>query len=335
MDRHPRVMELTQLRQRIRSAWAATADIRLEGVADALASSSDLAHRAYVDDERAARWRAESTLYLLNADTSFAPPTDPMAAVVWSTLMHAKLAALRRRFLGDQAARADVSVEEMDSLLEAAVAKWGAFEHPLLDDLERCDSIAAYRVWAKNWFGSCQGFALQLASLFQRTTGEAKRTVLANLSDELDCAGNHDDLRERFFHSLGLRHSYEAVLEDEDWVLESTELLNFRTGLCNLSDPTPALGCFYSIEVNWVPECKRHHGLNKRRGMDDLTLQYWATHAFADERHSDEWLQAIKAVCRSGRQRAQVVEGAIIQLRLRWEMYDAIRARIARAGLAD
>jgi pyrroloquinoline quinone (PQQ) biosynthesis protein C len=319
--------ELAQLSQQIGAVAAPTSQAGSESIAAAAAATFDLARRAYSANEQDARWCAESVLYLFNKDTFFAPPCDPVAGVVWSTLMQAKLAALRQELGGPTVG--EIDNREMEALLLDAVARWGAFRHPLLDELERTGGIDAYRIWAKNWFGSCQGFSNQLASLLQRTTGQAKRAVLENLADELDGAVTHDSLRERFFHSLGLTHSYEAAIEDGDWVLESTELLNLRTGLCNLSDPSAALGCFYTVEANWPLESRRHHAMSKRRGLDDHTVEYWNTHAFVDEQHSDAWLEAVKSACQSGAQRAAVVEGATLQLRLRWKMYDSIHAKVA------
>ena len=327
-------LDLSQLRKRVRAPWGG-ATAAPEEVAAAATAAAELARRAYAQDDRQARWQAESTIYYLNIESCFAPPVDPAVGVVWTTLMQAKLAGLRREMSGDLAGvGTDLSSEEMEARLEGAVAKWGAYNHPLLEDLTASGSLAAYRVWAKNWFGSCYGFSLQLASLVQRTTGEAKKAVLENLNDEFDETVTHDVLRIRFYESLGLRFSAETAIEDADWVIDSTELLNLRTALVNQSDPMPALGCFYTVEANWPPECRIHHAMNKKRGLDDHTVEYWTTHAFADEHHAEEWLDVVKGLCRSGAQRAAVVEGAIIQLRLRWRMYDAIRARAQAAAAA-
>ena len=317
--------ELAELRIRASAAWASGADP--EVVAAAAAGAAELAARAYLQNDSASRWQAESTLYYLNIDSHFAPPIDPVACAVWTTLMQAKLAELRREFGGEAAGR-EYTTEEMQAALEGAVARWGAFNHPVLAEIEK-KGLPAYRVWAKNWFGSCFGFSLQLASLVQRTTGAAKKAVLENLNDEFDDTVTHDTLRIRFYESLGLRYSSEEAVRDPDWVLGSTELLNLRTGLTNLPDPMPALGCFYTVEANWPPECKIHHAMNKGRGLDDHTLEYWTTHAFADEHHSSEWLEVVKAVARTPAQRAASVEGAVIQLKLRWRMYDQIGAKVA------
>jgi pyrroloquinoline quinone (PQQ) biosynthesis protein C len=325
-------LDLSYLRRQVRAAWGNAQATTPEAIAAAATASAELAHRAYAQDDRAARRQAESTIYFLNIESCFAPPVDPAVGVVWSTLMQAKLAGLRREFAGDLAGIGEPTTEDMQARLEAAVAKWGAFNHPLLGDLESSGSLAAYRVWAKNWFGSCYGFSLQLASLVQRTTGEAKKAVLENLNDEFDDTVTHDVLRVRFYESLGLSFSSETAIDDADWVLDSTELLNLRTALVNQSDPMPALGCFYTVEANWPPECRIHHAMNKQRGLDDHTVEYWTTHAFADEHHSEEWLDVVKGLCRNGAQRAAVVEGAIVQLRLRWRMYDAIRARAQLAA---
>lgn len=325
-----RTLDLEALRQQINAPWGSGADDP-DSVAAAAAAAAELAGRAYRDNDLEARQRAESIIYFINLDSYFAPPMHPAAGVVWSTLMQAKLAGLRRE-LGGELRKLDITTEEMQARLEGAVSEWGAYNHPVLDDLAKSGDLAGYRIWAKNWFGSCYGFSLQLASLIQRTSGDTKKTVLENLNDEFDDAVTHDVLRVRFYNSLGLEHSPETAVTDPDWVLPSTELLNLRTGLCNLSDPLWALGCFYTVEANWPPECKKHHAMNKARGLDDHTVEYWTTHAFADEHHSAEWLDVVKSLCQTGPERAKVVEGAVIQLRLRWRMYDAIHARVKEAS---
>lgn len=321
-------VDLVELRKQGRTPWGRIGS-DADAVAVAATASAELARRAYAQGDRDARRQAESMIYFLNIDSYFAPPVDPVAGVVWTTLMQSKLAELRRDFGGDLGS-AEFTDAEMQSQLEAAVTRWGAFNHPLLDDLQRSRSLPAYCIWAKNWFGSCFGFSLQLGSLVQRTTGETRRAVIDNLNDEFNDEATHDSLRIRFYESLGLHPSPEEAVADPDWVLDSTELLNLRTGLCNLNDPMPALGCFYGVEANWPAECRRHHAMNTDRGLDARTLEYWSTHAFADEHHSEEWLGAIKSLAQTGAQRAAVVEGAVIQLRLRWRMYDAIRARALR-----
>jgi pyrroloquinoline quinone (PQQ) biosynthesis protein C len=328
MSTNPRTIDLRHLRSLARSPWWELDPP--EAVAAATEASATLARRAYRDNDREARAEAETVIYFLNLDSCFAPPLRPAAAVVWTTLMQAKLARLRDELA--PASKPELTDAAMQAELEAAVGEWGAYNHPVLDELEQSSDREAYRVWAKNWFGSCYGFSQQLASLVQRTTGEVKKSVLENLNDEFDDAVTHDTLRVRFYKSLGLSHSPEEAVYDPDWVLESTELLNLRTGLCNLDSPLWALGCFYTIEANWPPECRRHHAMNKAHGLDDHTLEYWTTHAFADEHHSSEWLTAVSSLCSSRDERVAVVEGAVIQLRLRWRMYDAIQRRINGAG---
>jgi pyrroloquinoline quinone (PQQ) biosynthesis protein C len=321
--------ELDDILRRSPASWT-SGPAEPELVASAAIAGDELARAAYGEGDLSARRRAETLIYRLNLDSCFAPPADPVSGVVWTTLMQAKLVSLRREFTAELAG-VELTTGEMQEQLEDAVARWGAFRHPLLDDLEASGALAPYRVWARNWFGSCYGFSLQLASLIQRTTGEAKKAILENLNDEFDDTVTHDVLRVRFYSSLGLHHDPSDAIDDPDWVLDSTELLNLRTALCSLSDPMPALGCFYGVEANWPAECRRHHAMNKRRGLDDETVEYWTTHAFADEHHAAEWLDVVKSTCQTGAQRASVVEGAVIQLRLRWRMYDAIRERVRAA----
>jgi len=317
-------LDLSTLRRQLSDPWALedSGQGKLGALAEEIAT---LARRAYDEDDVRARRDAEELLYYINIDNCFAPPLHAAAAVAWTTLMRTKLAALRRRYGGCE----PIDVAEMSRRLKDAVAQWGAYNHPVLTTLrQHPEDLARYRIWAKNWYGSCVGFSAQLAALVQRTAGEAKKVVLENLSDEFDDKVTHDVLRIRFYESLGLQFAAGEALKDADRVLEATELLNLRTGLSFLHDPTWALGCFYTVEANWPPECRLHLEINRARGLDDHTLEYWISHAFADDHHSAEWLTTLEGMCKTPQQCAAAVDGAIIQLRLRWQMYDAIEQRM-------
>ena len=319
-----RHLDLVELRRQLSDPWAQgeSGQASLPAVAEELHA---LAHRAYDEGDEQARRETEEILYYINIDNCFAPPLHAVGSLAWTTLMRAKLAALRRQFGGCE----PIDVPEMSRRLKAAVEKWGAYNHPLVGKLrQHPDDVASYRIWAKNWYGSCVGFSSQLAALVQRTTGDAKKVVLENLSDEFDHRVTHDTLRIRYYESLGLRFAAADALADPDRVLEATELLTARTGLSFLRDPLWALGCFYGVEANWPPECRIHLEINRKRGVDEHTLEYWTGHATADDHHSAEWLAALEGLCRSQTDCAAAVDGAVIQLRLRWKMYDAIARRI-------
>lgn len=320
-------LDLTELRRQLVDSWAL--DDRGQHELGAMAEELRvLAHRAYDDGDIGARREAETLLYFINIDNCFAPPLHSLAAHAWTTLMRAKLASLRRTYGGCE----PIDTAEMSRRLKAAVEQWGAYNHPLLVTLRQNQSdVGAYRIWAKNWFGSCVGFSAQLAALVQRTSGEAKRVVLENLMDEFDDRVTHDVLRVRFYESLGLKFAASEALNDPDRVIEATELLNARTGLSFLRDPIWALGCFYGVEANWPPECRLHLEINRNRGLDDHTLEYWTSHALGDDHHSAEWLAVLEKMARTPAERANAVDGAVLQLRLRWQMYDAIARRIESA----
>ena len=319
------VLDLVALRRQLSDPWA-TEDPGSAASSAVAQQLQQLAQRAYVDEHDDSKREAEAILYFINIDSCFAPPLHSLGSMAWTTLMRVKLQALRRKFGGCE----PIGVPEMSRRLKAAVEKWGAFNHPLMKVLrERSSDLDAYRVWAKNWFGSCHGFSAQLAALVQRTTGSAKQVVLENLSDEFDHKVTHDALRIRYYESLGLRFTAADALDDPDRVVEATELLNARTGLTFLRQPVWALGCFYSVEANWPPECRLHLEINRSRGVDDHTLEYWTSHATADDHHSAEWLTVLEAASLSERECADAVDGCVMQLRLRSQMYDAILRRIS------
>jgi pyrroloquinoline quinone (PQQ) biosynthesis protein C len=311
-------LDLDELRRQLSDPWASD-DTPLGGIAERVDA---LATRAYSDRDVAARREAEELLYVINVANCFAPPLHAAPALAWTALMRRKVNALRSEFGGCE----PIDAVEMKSRLLAAVAKWGAYNHPLVGAI---DDLGAYRIWAKNWYGSCVGFSAQLAALVQRTNGTAKKVVLENLADEFDDRVTHDVMRIRFYESLGLKFDTQNALADPDRVVEATELLNARTALSFMRDPIPALGCFYGVEANWPPECKLHLAINRKRGADEHTLEYWTSHAEADEDHSAEWLATLVAMTRTNEERASAVDGAIMQLRLRWQMYDAIARRIS------
>ena len=316
--------DITELRRQLSDPWASEepAPAVIEAAA---ADVANLARRAYIDDDREARKQAEAVMYFINIDNCFAPPLHAIAGAAWSALMRAKLGALRRRWGGCE----PIGIAEMGRRLRGAVEQFGAYNHPVIGMLrERVQDLDSYRIWAKNWFGSCVGFSAQLAALVQRTTGGAKKCVLENLTDEFDHRVTHDVLRTRFYESLGLKFDVARALDDPDRTLEATELLNARTGLAFLRDPLWALGCFYGVEANWPPECRHHLEINRARGLDEHTLEYWTGHATADDHHSAEWLAVLESTCKTERDCAAAVDGCVIQLRLRWQMYDAIAQRI-------
>ncbi|CAN5483945.1 hypothetical protein BH11MYX1_BH11MYX1_33160 [soil metagenome] len=316
-------LDVNDLRRLLTDPWAAEDRGLSPGVDEALRA---LAQVAYEDGSAEARHSAEHLLYSINTANCFAPPLQANAALAWVTLMRAKLAALRRVFGGC----APINNAELRSRLHGAIATWGAYQHPLIAQLRDLD-LHAYRIWAKNWFGSCVGFSAQLAALVQRTSGSAKKIVLENLADEFDDKVTHDVLRTRFYESLGLRFDAMAAPDDRNRVPEATELLNARTGLSYLRDPIWAFGCFYGVEANWPPECRLHLAINRARGADEHALEYWTSHAEADDHHAAEWLVALEDMCKTDEDRAAAIDGAMIQLRLRWQMYDAIAQRIATA----
>ena len=321
-----KLIHLDSIVESLRNPWGEP-DPGLEAVSKAAAEAYELSNRAYGSDDAEAWEQAERLLYFINSGHAFANPVHAIGSVVWTTLMRAKLRHARTLFGGCE----PVDTAEMTRRLEQAVAAYGAYNHPVLAKLKN-GNLDHYQIWAKNWYGSCYGFSHQLASLVQRTHGEAKRVVLENLSDEFDHKVTHDEMRLRFYESIGLRFEPDAALDEADRTAEATSLLNLRTGLCSISDPYPALGCFYTVEANWPPECRLHIDLNRARGLDDHTLQYWTEHGLADESHSADWLRVVQASCRSDEQRAGVVDGGVIQLRVRWAMYDAIERRIDAAS---
>lgn len=287
-----------------------------------------LAVGAYRDADPKALAEAEALLYTIHVTNSFSAPVQPIPATIWGVLIRAKLDQALNQFGGCE----DLgSTSEMTDRLLGAVEEWGAHNHPFLDVMAGDEGDRALIVFTKNWYGSTYGFSQELSALAQRCDREAKAVVIENINDELS-GDTHDTLRARFFHRVGLQFDPGRELDDPDRSTESFALLNFRAGLCALNNPLLALGCFYTMEANWPPECKRHIKNLRGRGYDDESLEYWSDHATTDEDHSAEWLKLLEKICTTGRQRALVVDGAVTHLRVRHVMYDAMMSSFNSAS---
>src|SRR5215471_10747911 len=74
---------------------------------------------------------------------------------------------------------------------------------------------------------------------------------------------------------------------------ETFSLINWRAAVSALSNPSLALGLFYSIEANWQFECKRHYAALKALGVSDEYLTSLAIHCQRDEDHAGEWMRML------------------------------------------
>jgi pyrroloquinoline quinone (PQQ) biosynthesis protein C len=300
-----------------------------EALERAVRDAYELSRAAFERGEPEARLFAERVMHVIQAHSHWAPPMHALPACYWGVLIRAKMNVELKLppGWGHLTDGADaLTTDELKRRLEAAVAEFGCHNHPLLDDIAHETGNRAMLSFAKNWYGSCQGFAAQLVQLVQRTTGEVRKSVAANVTDEF-AAVSHDELRMRFIESVGFHYDPVVAATDGDRVCESYALMSFRTALCVINDPLYALGSFYTTEANWPTECKRMLTGLRQRGSSERDVEYWTTHAYADEHHAAEWLDVLLPVATTPADRKRALTGALAQLHIRRRMYDSIRAR--------
>ena len=90
-----------------------------------------------------------------------------------------------------------------------------------------------------------------------------------------------------------------------------------------LRDPMWAFGCFYGVEANWPPECRLHLEINRARGADEHTLEYWTGHA--DRRRS-----SFRRVARDARVDVSIRSGSCRRRRRRDDPVAAALADVRR-----
>jgi pyrroloquinoline quinone (PQQ) biosynthesis protein C len=295
----------------------------VDQLADAVRDAHALSAAAYEDGEPEAVRQAETLLHTIHVQNGFFPPTGGTASIVWGVLMRDKLAAALRTHLPD----GPVSVDDMRSTLEGAVAKADEQDHTFIDEAIARPDLRGLVIYAKNWFGSTHGFAAQLASLSQRCRGEVRQVVLSNLMEEFNGV-EHDELRARFIRRIGLDFDPNRAPEDGDVAVECLSLLNYRSGVSTMRSPAFSLGSFYTIEAVFPPVCRRLLTGLRARGFEEDAIETFRLHVETDENHAAEWMEILQSDELTGEDRARVVAGGLAQLDIRHQMFDATRAML-------
>ena len=293
--------------------------------AQVTAEASALAAQAFEDGESQALAYAERILYIIHSRSSFAPPLQAFTGSIWGTLMRAKLRTSLPNYAGCDA----VNAAEMKRILEAAVDAADQRDHAVLEDIAGEGDLRGLVVYTKNWYGSTHGFTTQLISLAQRCNGKpqfaaAFMEVLENLQDEFG-EGSHPEMRSRWPKRIGLDYSPENSMTDADQLTESFALQNFRTGLSCLTDPSYALGSFYSIEAIFPGVCRRLYSTLRGRGFDEEDVITFKLHAEVDVDHAAEFMNSLQGCSLSPQERLRIVNGGLAQLEVRSRMFSAIK----------
>jgi hypothetical protein len=294
------------------------------------AAAGQLADAAYRHGDHEAWQSAERILYVIHVDSHFAPPSQVLPCVIWSTLVSAKLQAL---LAADVPAR--VTFDELLKRLQALIDEQERRNHSFADEVTAAPGLQGIRMYTKNWFGVAHGFTNQLIGIAQRLSIPSRKLVLANLSDETS-KEDHQLLRQRWLDAIGVVYHDDPVrnLSDPEYLVETSSVLNYRTAVCCLHDPAYALGSVHLIEATLIQNYYQRlvDGL-RRRGFDEHSLEVFWLHAELDEDHAAEWLETIRAektLDEAGY--ARVLAGAVAGGRVRSEWFDAMRRKCREAS---
>jgi heme oxygenase-like protein len=281
---------------------------------------------AAIGGDREARKTVEHFLYTIHLHNAASTPCETVPGLVWSTLMQLKMREADRLYGGHPLVGSD---DELRARAQALVEERTPANHPFFDALDKeGPDLRGFKTLQKNIIGaSMLGYEAQLCALLKRTTGAARKAVLANLNDELS-GDTHFAVRTTFYTFLGLKYAPERATEDPDCMLEALEVASLRTCLTLLGDPWRALGSFFSIESSFSLECKRHARNLRNRSLPEAAIHHITSHADLDDDHGREWLDSAIATEPNAQQRALFLDGARMQMSVRWLMYDAIKAHV-------
>lgn len=283
-----------------------------------------LAKAAYQNDESPSLALAERILHFTFRQNGFMQPTNTLASVIVSVISQAKV----KRAFKDAATDPGALKGDLREVLEAAVKKWGGYNHPLLTAIADEGRAQELRIWAKNFAASGREFTTQLFVLGAHcTTTKLQDFLVENLHEEFE-AVPHIDLRSRYFGRLGIDQLAPVDYADDELQTEFLAQSNFRTCLVNLKDPYHGFGSFFVTERNWGLEAGVLHENFKKLGFTVAELEFLALHAGADGGHAEEWMNKAVEAAVTPEQKSQVLLAGIAQLMTRRRMYDALYARL-------
>ena len=215
------------------------------------------------------------------------------------------------------AARLDKATEERRLLDHPFYQAWAAGELTL-EDLQ---------TYSGQYWRQVEAFPSYLGNVAGRVDDEvAKKTVLENLSDEVD--DDHAGLWIRFAASVGAE---ETAVRSSGVAAETAECVAaFSDGTANASIPF-ALGMLYGYESQTpaVAETKIC-GLKEHYGITGEGLDYFALHGELDVEHASELAEAIERVATTDEERAEAEAGARAGAAAIWRLLDGVeRVRTA------
>jgi len=224
--------------------------------------------------------------------------------------------------------------QEFFTELDARIAKYDLLCHPFYKawsagELTRED----LREYARNYFHHVNAFPEYLREFSSRLPqGELRRTVLANMNDELGLHGSrpHSELWLDFVEGMGGGRTGSArpIAEVESLTQQ------FHSAARN-SAPEEALATFYAYESQ-VPRvaAEKARGLQAMYGADNKTCEYFTLHKTADVYHSRVWKQQLSNAVDGNPEAAErALNAGENAAKALWAALDGIEAdRMAKAA---
>lgn len=284
----------------------------------------DLATHAYTKGSEQHKALAERLMYLIHSATSFSPPLDEVSGRVWRILMKAKLEhelkAVNFEFVTPDQVRAE---------FQKASEQAEKFDHTLVEEIGNSGDIEKMRRYVKNYLSSTGGFTHQLFAITKTSTGKIKRVLVDNLEDEFSNGQEHRALRYLWPKQLGIEIVAPQAVRDPHYITESFSVQNFRTLTSILPNPLLGIGMFFSVEALFAGLCLKLRPALIKLGVEEKYLDHLVIHSEADVDHFDEGLSVICETFKDGRELAQILTGAVVQMKLRHQMFAALRKELA------
>ncbi len=284
------------------------------------AESHHLAFCAFEKGMEEHRALAERLLYLIHATTAFSPPLDEVSGHIWRILMKAKLnhelKAVNMEF---------VTPEQFRAAFQKASDEAELYDHTLVEEIGNLGDIEKMRRYVKNYLSSTGGFTHQLFAITKTSTGKLKRVLVNNLEDEFSQGKEHRAMRYLWPRQLGVEIVAHEAVRDPHYLTESFSVQNFRTLASLLPNPLLGTGMFFSVEALFAGLCLKLRPALVKLGVDEKHLEHLDIHSEADVDHFDEGVSAICETVTDGRDLAQVLTGAVVQMQLRHQMFTALR----------
>jgi pyrroloquinoline quinone (PQQ) biosynthesis protein C len=294
-------------------------------VAATLLEARQLANAAYSKEDRKSFEESEKILYLINTSNCFGKPLQDTPSLVYGTLLRAKLSSVLKS--AEQNIPLKLNFEEMKKALENLVNEADQKDHTLIDEIGNSESWKGLLLYSKNWVVTAYGFLEQLALLLQHCQGDARHIVQENIADEFE-GTPHPILRNRFLQRIGIQYHPIRALEDEDYLVEAMSVLNFRTGISSLNDPYYALGSFYTVEAVFCLISGRLKKILPKFKIQEEAYEMFHLHSTVDQDHAIQWMQGIEGPHITPQQRSRVVVGATAQMKIRHQLFEAMRNRL-------